>query len=69
MACIYGVEQPCDEYRMCREKNHMEKQTKITNAEKIRRMGNAEMARFLCRVKADYQWTEQDFPSEDACGD
>lgn len=39
-----------------------------TNADRIRNMANKELAEFLCRVKADYQWTEQDFPSEDACG-
>lgn len=69
MACIYGIEQPCDECRMCTEENHMKKQRKTTNAEKIRSMGIAELAAFLCRVKEDFQWTEQEFPSGDACGD
>lgn len=50
MACTYGVEQPCDECRMCMEGNHKEKQTKITNAEKIRSMGNEELAKFLDEV-------------------
>lgn len=39
---------------------------KMTNADRIRTMTNEELAGFLCKVKADYQWSEQDFPSEDA---
>lgn len=40
-----------------------------TKADRIRSMCDGELAVFLCRVKADYQWVEHDFPSEDACGD
>lgn len=42
---------------------------KMTNADRIRTMTNEELADFLCKVKADYQWSEQEFPSEDASGD
>lgn len=42
---------------------------KQTNADRIRSMTNEELADFFCKVKADYQWSEQEFPSEDAGGD
>ncbi len=42
---------------------------KRTNADRIRSMTNEELADFFCKVKADYQWSEQEFPSEDAGGD
>lgn len=38
----------------------------ITNADKIRNMSISDLADFLCRVKADYQWLDQEFPPEDA---
>ena len=37
----------------------------MTNADKIREMNEAELANFLCEVKADYQWINHDFPNED----
>ena len=40
-----------------------------TNFEKIKGMGIDELASFLCKVKADYQWSDHEFPDEDACGD
>ena len=40
-----------------------------TNADRIRNMSNAELAKFLCEVKSDYQWADHKFPCEDACGD
>ena len=43
--------------------------TILTNADRIRGLNNVEMARFLCKIKADYQWEDHEFPSEDACGD
>lgn len=38
-----------------------------TNADRIRSMNDEELAEFLCKVKADYQWITQDFPREDEC--
>lgn len=40
----------------------------FTNAERIRKMSISDLASFLCKVKADYQWVEQDFPPEDEAG-
>lgn len=45
------------------------KQKKQTNADRIRSMTDEELAVFLCKVKADYQWITQDFPREDECGE
>ena len=36
-----------------------------TNADRIRSMTDEELAAFLCKVKADYQWVDQNFPRED----
>lgn len=41
----------------------------MTNADRIREMSDAELAVFLCEVKADYQWADHDFPGEDEAGD
>ena len=41
--------------------------TSTTNADRIRSMTDEELAEFLCKVKADYQWITQDFPREDEC--
>lgn len=40
-----------------------------TNAERIRSMTDDELAAFCCKVKADYQWVDHEYPDEDACGD
>lgn len=40
-----------------------------TNADRIRNMSDEELAEFLCKVKADYQWAEPDFPREDESGE
>lgn len=64
MACILGIEQDCSECRMCAKDVK-----KKTNADRIRNMTNEELAEFLCKVKSDYQWENDEFPSEDACGD
>lgn len=40
-----------------------------TNADRIRSMTDEELAAFCCKVKADYQWADHEFPDEDACGD
>lgn len=42
---------------------------KKTNADRIREMTDEELATFLCKVKADYQWKEEEFPSECECGE
>lgn len=42
---------------------------KQTNADRIRSMNDEELAEFLCKVKADYQWTDHEFPSEEECGE
>lgn len=36
-----------------------------TNADRIRRMTVGDLAEFLCSVKADYQWVNQKYPSEE----
>ena len=41
----------------------------MTNADRIRSMTDGELAIFLCKVKADYQWVDHEYPNEDACGD
>lgn len=41
----------------------------ITNADRIRCMTYEELAWFLCKVKADYQWIDQEFPREDEGGE
>lgn len=40
-----------------------------TNADRIRSMTDEELAEFLCKVKADYQWVDQEFPREDESGE
>ncbi len=42
---------------------------KKTNADRIRSMTDEELAAFCCKVKSDYQWADNKFPDEDACGD
>lgn len=42
MACIYGIEQDCNECRMCGKKVK-----KKTNVDKMRNMTNEELAEFL----------------------
>ena len=43
--------------------------SKQTNADRIRSMSDEELAVFLCKVKADYQWEDHEFPSEEECGE
>ena len=38
---------------------------KQTNADRIHSMNIEELAEFLKNVKADYQWVNPDYPSED----
>lgn len=40
-----------------------------TNADRIRNMSDEELAKFLCKVKSDYQWMEHEFPSEEEHGE
>ena len=40
-----------------------------TNADRIRSLSDEELAVFLCKVKADYQWTEHEFPSDEEFGE
>ena len=40
-----------------------------TNADRIRSMSDEELAKFLCKVKSDYQWADHEFPSEEECGE
>lgn len=42
---------------------------KQTNADRIRSLSDEELAVFLCKVKADYQFVEHEFPSEAECGE
>lgn len=42
---------------------------KQTNADRIRTMTDEELAKFLCKVKSDYQWMEHEFPSEEEYGE
>lgn len=42
---------------------------KQTNADRIRSMSDEELADFLCKVKADYQWIDHEFPDEENCGE
>lgn len=51
------IERDCDHY------------SPMTNADRIRSMTDEELAAFCCKVKADYQWADHEFPDEDACED
>ena len=42
---------------------------KQTWGNKIRSMSDEELAKFLCKVKSDYQWADHEFPSEEECGE
>lgn len=46
-----------------------DKYKKMTNADRIREMTDEELADFLCSVKSDYQWINQDYPSEEEAGE
>lgn len=45
MSCIFGIEQNCEECRMCKSKK------KQTNADRIRNMDNEELLDFLCSIQ------------------
>ena len=40
-----------------------------TNADRIRSMSDDELAEFLCKVKIDSQWLDDEFPSEEEPGE
>ena len=60
MSCILGIEQSRNECRMCfpGAKNK-------TNGDRIRNMTDEELDVFLRKVKADYQWSDPEFPDVD----
>lgn len=60
MSCILGIEQSCDECRMC-----IPVVKKQTNADRIRSMTDEDLDVFLRKVKADYQWSDPEFPDVD----
>ena len=75
IGCDYGTEESCKEsWRIYLEEQlkegikDVEKQEKKTKYDRIRSMTVEELAEFLCKVKADYQWLEHEFPSEEDCG-
>lgn len=49
--------------------NNVHTEKSKTNADRIRNMSDEELAEFLCKVKADYQWMEHEFPSEEEHGE
>lgn len=79
-----GIQQPLIVYTKADAKEHLtvmdrdleivgaflrDKKKPQTNADRIRSMTDEELAAFCCKVKADYQWADHEFPDEDACGD
>ena len=54
-------------YQVGAENAHTKKPQ--TNADRIRSMTVGDLAEFLCRVKADYQWVNQSYPSEEKFAD
>lgn len=51
MACALGIEQDCNECRMC---GNGKGGKKMTNADRIRNMTNEELAEFLLKVNSAY---------------
>lgn len=59
-----------DRYRSAKEiVQEVAEEYNITNGDKIRSMSDEELAEFLCRVKADYQWVDPEYPSEEEVGE
>ena len=54
-------------YQVGAENAHTEKIQ--TNIDRIQSMTAGDLAEFLCSVKADYQWMNQSYPSEEKLGD
>lgn len=51
--------------RFCKHAEYAEEVKKQTNAERIRSMTDEELGVFLRKVKADYQWSDPEFPDVD----
>ena len=49
MSCVFGIEQNCDECRMCGREKY--KGNRITNADRIRSMTNEELSHFIYSIK------------------
>ena len=63
---VSGEKYPCSE---CDSNvNDLFEPKKKTNADRIHSMNIEELAEFLKDVKADYQWVNPDYPSEDDSG-
>lgn len=63
---VSGKKYPCSECDSI--VNDLFESKKKTNADRIRSMNIEELAEFLKDVKADYQWVNPDYPSEDDSG-
>lgn len=61
-----GKKYPCSECDSIA--NDLFEPKKKTNADRIRSMNIEDLAEFLKNVKADYQWVNPDYPSEDDSG-
>lgn len=51
------------------KQNSVDKYKRMTQGDRIHSMSYEELAEFLCKVKADYQWADHEFPSEEECGE
>lgn len=78
VSCIVGSELTEYEYGMTdikkcllgpEDKKESEAIQRMTNADRIRNMTDEELAWFLCKVKADYQWVDQEYPNEENGGE
>ena len=63
---VSGEKYPCSECDSI--VNDLFEPKKKTNADRIHYMNIEELAEFLKNVKADYQWVNPDYPSEDDSG-
>lgn len=63
---VSGEKYPCSECDSI--VNDLFEPKKKTNADRIRSMNIEDLAEFLKNVKADYQWVNPDYPSEDDSG-
>lgn len=63
---VSGKKYPCSECDSIA--NDLFEPKKKTNADRIRSMNIEDLAEFLKNVKADYQWVNPDYPSEDDSG-
>lgn len=63
---VSGEKYPCSECDSI--VNDLFEPKKKTNADRIHSMNIEDLAEFLKNVKADYQWANPDYPSEDDAG-